>query len=125
MTSWWSRCNAIVTFRLTELLRLVTVHHAEYRWPKVVMDNFCGVLELKCEIHLDLSPGIHPRVLHEVIDSAFSHGHGFFIWLAKRLRGEPEPNRLGVHHPEIGISLEGLDELEEPPPDEAPVTGPG
>ncbi|NBT95987.1 MAG: hypothetical protein EBT47_13545 [Chloroflexi bacterium] len=66
----------------------------------------------------------HPRLLHEVIDSAFSHGHGFFIWLARRLRGDPEPNRLGVHRPEIGISLEGLDDLGELP-DDAPGTGPG
>ena len=109
--------------RMTELLRLVNTHHSEFRWPKVVINNVGDVLELNSEMHLDLSPGIHPRLLHEVIDSAFSHGHGFFIWLARRLRGDPEPNRLGVHRPEIGISLGGLEDLEEPPED-APGTGP-
>ncbi len=118
------RCDRrFPTEQMDELLRLVNTHHAEFRWPKAVINNVGGILQLHCEMHMDLSPGIHPRLLHEVIDSAFTHGHGFFIWLAKRLRGEPEPKRLRVHHPEIGISLAGLDDLEETP-DEAPVTGP-
>lgn len=110
--------------QMTELLRLVNLHHAEYRWPKVVINSVGDVLELKCEMHLDLSPGIHPRLLHEVVDSAFSHGRGFFLWLAKRLGGEPEPNRLGVHLPELGIGIEALGEPEATP-EEAPETGPG
>lgn len=110
--------------RMTELLRLVNLHRVKFRWPTVVIHDVGGVLELKCEMQLDLSPGIHRRLLHEVIDSAFLYGHSFFLWLAKCLRGEPEPIELAFQDPGIGIWLGDLDELETPP-DDAPGTGPG
>lgn len=72
--------------RRLDLLELINTYHREYRWPKVSLWDDDGALRIDCESHIDLSSGVHERLLHELIDSAFAEGESFWRWLTRRIR---------------------------------------
>lgn len=72
--------------RRADLLELINTYHREYRWPKVSLWDDDGALRIDCETQVDLSSGVHERLLHELIDSAFAEGDSFWRWLTRRIR---------------------------------------
>jgi hypothetical protein len=72
--------------RRADLLELINTYHREYRWPKVSLWDDDGALRIECETQVDLSSGVHDRLLHELIDSAFAEGESFWRWLTQRIR---------------------------------------
>jgi hypothetical protein len=72
--------------RRGDLLELINTYHREYRWPKVSLWDDDGALRIDCETEVDLSSGVHERLLHELIDSAFAEGDAFWRWLTRRIR---------------------------------------
>ncbi len=77
--------------RRFELLSLINEYHGRFRWPKVCLheDEDEEIAYIVCELHVDLSMGVHGRLLHELVDSAISDGFAFWRWLKRRLDGEP------------------------------------
>ena len=72
--------------RRADLLELINTYHREYRWPKVSLWDDDGALRIDCETQVDLSSGVHERLLHELIDAAFAEGDSFWRWLTRRIR---------------------------------------
>jgi hypothetical protein len=72
--------------RRADLLELINTYHREYRWPKVSLWDDSGALRIDCDTQVDLSSGVHERLLHELIDSAFAEGDSFWRWLTRRIR---------------------------------------
>ncbi len=75
--------------RRGDLLELINAYHREYRWPRVSLWDDDGALRIDCETQVDLSAGVHERLLHELIDAAFAEGDAFWRWLVRRIRGAP------------------------------------
>jgi len=90
--------------RRADLLELINTYHREYRWPKVSLWDDDGALRIDCETQVDLSSGVHERLLHELIDSAFAEGDSFWRWLTRRIR--------------TGTTTSAADEVDEPESDE-------
>ena len=72
--------------RRADLLGLINDYHREYRWPKVSLWDDDGALRIDCDTHVDLSSGVHGRLLHELIDSAFADSDSFWRWLMRCIR---------------------------------------
>lgn len=87
--------------RRGDLLGLINDYHREYRWPKVSLWDDDGALRIDCDTQVDLSSGVHGRLLHELIDSAFADSDSFWRWLMRRIRGGTAPMSIDGEEDEV------------------------
>lgn len=79
--------------RRGDLLELINTYHREYRWPKVSLWDDDGALRIDCETEVDLSSGVHERLLHELIDFGICRGRRILA-----LVDAPYPDRYRNEH---------------------------